>query len=168
MVESKSQSPISYRGEVTLKIMHGDKVVKTIKQHNEGTIYLMRFLAHCLGDYYVKGDSPKYIRLFDLSGTNATIDTTTEVTSRAIVTNFNAIFDEDSSTKSGSVTLTFLVPSTLVRDSKEFDAVAIYGTSQNQSIANYMAWVKFDDAMSISQGESLMLLWKMTLSNKTE
>lgn len=167
MIESKSQSPIFYRGEVTLRIMHGNKVVRTIRQHNEGTVQLMRFLAHCLGDYYAKEDSPKYIRLFDLSNnTNSDIGTSTEVTSRAIVTNFNAIYDEDSSSNSGSVTLTFLVPSTLVRDSKEFDTVAIYGTSQSQNISNYMAWVRFDSPMSISQGESLMLLWKMTLSNK--
>lgn len=167
MVESKSQSPISYKGEVTLKIMHGDKVVKTIRQHNDGTVYLMRFLTHCLGGYYVREDSPKYIRLFDLSdNTEPSIEA--EVTLRAIVTNFNAIYDDDAENDSGSVTLTFLVPSTLVKDSKEFNAVAIYGTSQNQNIANYMAWVKFNNAMSISTGESLMLLWKMTLSNKTE
>ena len=41
----KSNAVIAYKGELTFKVLHGDKVVKTFKQHNEGTVFLMEFLT---------------------------------------------------------------------------------------------------------------------------
>ena len=159
----KSNSSISYKGNVTIKILHKDRVVKTIKNHNEGTNLLMSFLVHCLGSDYDKTKAPKYIMAYNLSGEamEGVNNPENNVTIKPIATNISPTYTDN------SVTLSFLLPSTILDVTKKINRLAIYSSSDLNPI-NYMAWIKVDPEINLSMGESLLVLWEMTLQNIPE
>lgn len=177
------ESGISYRGEVSLCIRHGKRKVRDLGVHNEGTVTLMRFLCRCLGSSYDESNAPKYIRLFNAKD-GATKDASAlsadnECTIQPVASNFQPTFgqtDEDGEGgMSASVTLTFLVPFTLLGSSKStFNMMGVYSTQTKDKSeeTSPLAWVKItdddnkDSNVTLVNGESLMVSWKMTLSNK--
>ena len=162
---------ITYKGELTFKILHGDKVVKTFNHHNEGTKILMDFLVNCLGSLYDKQKAPKYLRLYYSSSSGMPVDlVSSEVTIRPIVTNFSPSYPDYAGAKSG-VVLTFLIPSTLIKSTNNrINKIALYDSINriDGNRGNYMAWVELasSEEIQIQGGESLMILWEMTLENK--
>ena len=167
----KSSSIISYQGKVTLKIMHGKKIVQTIENHNEGTLHLMKFLTHCLGSNYDETLAPKYIMAYHLEGEgmSGVTDVTTNVTVRPVATNFSPSFNEvedplTPKNSKASVTLTFLLPSTLLNSTKTINRLAIY-SSNDLSPTSYLAWIEVSPEIELSVGESVLVLWEMTLQN---
>lgn len=178
---------IVYKGEITFKIMHGDKVVKTFKQHNEGTQDLMTFLIKCLGSNYDELNAPKYIRLFYTENEGMPLDLlSSEITLRPVITNYAPQYKEDYDEAKSSVSLTFLVPSSLIdQTNNTFNRIALYSSNSRNDPRreHYMAWVPLPDPnirdpedptqidpdqpseISISSGESLMIIWEMTLQN---
>lgn len=166
--KKKGNSSLAYEGKVTLKILHGNKIVKTIKQKNAGTLQLMTFLAKCLGGYYKEELTPRHIRLFNVSD-GESIREEYEVTLNSIVTNFQPSYNEDADHGISSVTISFLVPSTQINNSDSgFNTIAIYSSESRNNILNYMASIVLDDNTTIKPGESLLILWEMSLQNITQ
>lgn len=168
--DMKRSSTIAYKGELTLKVMHGNKVVKTIKQHNEGTTLLMDFLVRCLGSQYDSELAPRYIRAFHTDEKG--MQTDKECTIRPIATNFSPSYiekytdkEEKALIKKG-VVLTFLIPySALDSNNPTLNRFALYGAKDYSGDKNnYLAWIKSEDIPMVP-GESLMILWEMTLEN---
>ena len=64
----EDNSSISYIGNVSVSILKGKNVIKTIKTHNKGYEPLFRFLCQCLAGEYNRAEAlrPRYIRLFTL------------------------------------------------------------------------------------------------------
>lgn len=168
----KSNSFIAYKGNVTLKIMHGKKVVQTIENHNEGTFKLMQFLAYCLGSNYDVSLAPRYIMAYEVASDESrmgTLNDSKKVTIRPVATNFSPTYNntKDSLAPQNdkcSVVLSFLLPSTLLDSTKKINRLAIY-SSDDLSLNNYMAWIKVDPEIELSVGESILVLWEMTLQN---
>lgn len=163
-------SMLAYKGELTFKILHGDKVVKTIKSHNSGTILLMQFLTHCLGSVYNDFDAPRYLRAFKTDSEGMATDH--EITLRPVITNFSPSYNNDNENVKSSVVLTFLIPSSYVDiNDNVINRFAIYNTKGKDAKDSYMAWVDVRNdqdeptTISITSGESLMVLWEMTLQN---
>lgn len=162
---------IAYKGEVTLKILHGDKVVKTIKQHNEGMPLLMKYLTHCLGSDLDLMKAPKYIRLYysSIVGEMPGNLSENEITLRPVITTYSPTYpDTYEGTKEG-VLLTFLVPYSVLSLSSRnpVNRIAIYDTTNKDDglQENYMAWIALPEAINLTSGESLMIIWEMTLEN---
>lgn len=55
---------IGYQGSVTVKVMHGNKVVKTREYHNSGMPQLFKFLCAALAGNYSEALRPCKIKLF--------------------------------------------------------------------------------------------------------
>lgn len=161
----KTKSMISYQGNVTLKIYHGDKEVKTIYNHNEGSLSLMSFLVHCLGGDYHSSETPKYIKAY-YNGSEEGFNPTQEnqVTLRPIVTNFPPKYIVDNSTTKAKVQLTFLIPNGVYDSSKTINRLALYNLDNRDGYTNYLAWIK-TEPIALTSGESLMIVWEMTLAN---
>ena len=64
-----------YAGNATVKIMHGKKVLKTLKMHNEGHEPLFEFLMYCLSGAYYDSKSPKYLRVFSVKSISSLSNT---------------------------------------------------------------------------------------------
>ena len=164
-----NSSSIRYSGNVTMRVMHGKRVAKEVELHNTGTVGLMGFIAKCLGGSMDPAGAPKYLRLFKMGESSGfSPSESNEMTVRAVVSNFYPSYGEDSNSAEASVTLTFLVPYTMLKSStedKSFDTIALYSTNNANSREDCMAWLKVDDT-TLVKGESLMVMWKKTLSNK--
>lgn len=82
VIGSLNGSAIAYKGRVRIQLLHGDRVYKTIEQHNEGTAELFRYLANALAGNTNNANMPRYLHTFhaknnpltdqgdDLYGTN--------------------------------------------------------------------------------------------------
>lgn len=175
-----NESGISYRGEVSLGIRHGKRKVRDLGVHNEGTVTLMSFLCRCLGSSYDASNAPKYIRLFNVDADTKDASALTkdnESTLQPVASNFQPQFGqtkaEGNEAMSASVTLTFLVPFTLLSEGT-FNMMGVYSTSTKGESKedSPLAWVKITNdkgqasKVTLVNGESLMVSWKMTLSNK--
>ena len=160
----ESSFGISYKGKVTLKVMHGGKAVQTIEQRNEGSLLLMRFLANCLGSNYDAAKAPRYIMAYHLEGQGMEgVTSSARVSLRPVATNFKPTYKEESRPISAKVALSFLIPSSLIDNQKTITRIALYD-GDDQRDSNYMAWISVDP-IQVSAGESLLVLWEMTLQN---
>ena len=162
----KSNSYISYEGHVSLKVMHGGKVVQELDSHNEGSVLLMRFLAYCLGSNYDATKAPRYLMAYHIENPGMEgVGAGARVTSRPVATNFYPTYS-DNGTDTAKVALSFLLPSTLIDTSKTITRLALYA-GNDLSDSSYMAWVAIDP-ITMAAGESLLVLWEMTLQNAPE
>jgi len=64
VLQVKPQSTVAYHGRVKIEWMKGDKVYKTVEQHNEGTAELFRYLANALAGNINNTNMPRYIHSF--------------------------------------------------------------------------------------------------------
>ena len=55
---------LGYSGYVSIKIYKGNKLYKTINQHNEGTAELFRYIANALAGNTNSALMPRYIHTF--------------------------------------------------------------------------------------------------------
>lgn len=52
-VEAKSSTTLQYTGDVSIKVMRKGKVLRSIKNHNDGGSPLFKFILDCLaGEYH--------------------------------------------------------------------------------------------------------------------
>lgn len=59
-----TSNSLAYRGDITIQLLRGKKVYKTIKTHNAGELPLFEFMANCLAGNYYPNKVPKFIRTF--------------------------------------------------------------------------------------------------------
>lgn len=146
---------ISYRGNITLTIMHGDRKVKTIKAHNNGLQPLFEYLVHCLAGDFIASKVPSYLRVFNASDV--------ELTYRAIPT--TTTIDYVVSSSSASVVLSFNVSSSALRETSNIKKFKIYSRENRDTSSNPSATFDLDNAISITQGSNLVVAWQMSVSN---
>ena len=166
--QTNSDVDIKYSGEVTIQIVHGDKVVKTIRQHNSGTFRLFQYLAKCLVGVYEPLYAPKYLRLFhgddanDLS--NATLLTDAVVISS---TSF------DTTSENGKAQLTFTVPGNIFRvQNSTPNILALYSQNDVSTLDANDKYTLVLATTSVSglggafdDDTNLIIVWEMTIGN---
>lgn len=155
----KAKDNIDYSGEVTVKVAHGTRVVKTLTHHNAGALPLFEFITLCLaGDYY-QNKLPRYLRVFD--------SLEHEITLRPVVANSSPSYI-NTSTES-SVTLSFVVPYSLLTQYTDIKTLKIYSTENyaDSNKSNYSASITLNSAISISSTSNLVVAWKMVVRNAT-
>ena len=170
--KEKKTTDISYAGEITVKILHGKKVVKSKKLHNNGTNLLFNYIARCLSGTYEEAYAPRYLRTFyttseitDLYSFVNNIDTT-NVVSDCIPYGTVVISDD-------AVEFQFLIPSNVL-NSNTINVLGMYSKDtlplNDTNVDNPMAYVVLGsgDEIDIQTGENALVLWKMTLANKVE
>ena len=69
-INVEEQQTIGYKGEVSVKVARGNKIINTRTLHNSGMPSLFKFLANCLAGIYSKNSRPCKIRLFYLTHDN--------------------------------------------------------------------------------------------------
>lgn len=53
IIKAKTPFAIEYRGDVSVDVIRKGKVIRSFKNHNDGTNNLFRFILDCLaGNYY--------------------------------------------------------------------------------------------------------------------
>lgn len=172
------RSSISYIGEVSLCIMHGSRKVRSLSAHNKGTLSLMSFLAKCLGGEYDSAKAPRYVRMFYIEESTGELSadaltSETEKTVQQIASNFLPEYASNASDEEASVTMSFLVPYSLMKNNNagvgtKCNALGIYSSDDAVQQSSALAFVKLDKDVELTDGESLMVSWKMTLKNNDD
>lgn len=163
-------SGMVYQGTVTIKTIKNNKIIKTIRTHNNGTLNLFNFLTNCLLETYEPTGVPKFIKLFYGTTGNKTPETATLLTSQMQPRVSKNIIIDSSNTTSSAV-LTFLVPRTSINSegANKCNIIALYNTkNSSQEKSGYSAFVVLKDEIDLSKidvGTNLLITWTLKLSN---
>ena len=74
LMEISSSSGIAYKGSVRIQLLKGDRVYRTIEQHNVGTAELFRYLANALAGNVNNTNMPRYLHTFNAGDTQEEVD----------------------------------------------------------------------------------------------
>ena len=167
--DSDNKLSIGYTGNVTIKVVRNNKVVKTIQDHNEGTIHLFEFIAKCLSGVYEEQFGPKYLVLYNTEDSPAT-----RLTDAVLLTSSTYVVNDVSDDNSDVATaqLTFTVPGNIFLSSeKQPTTLALY--SYNGKIAgidfedkHYLARLNLTSNLGvITSDTNLIIVWELNIGN---
>ena len=167
----KETSSIAYKGNVTIKILHGKKVVKEKKIHNAGTDLLFNFLIKCLGNNYYEQLAPRFIRCFHCDSEVTDVNIGTQLVIENAMSDPIA-FGSINYPENKSIEFTFLIPASQINNSgsQSVNVLALYSldTYADASIGSPLAYINLgSDEISISSGVNLVIIWQMSVSNVT-
>ena len=131
-VSNTTSSSLVYKGNVTIKLMQGNKPVRTIKRHNIGCAQLFNFMTSCLSGTYDGNNRPKYIRCFDATGitpTEQNLGVNAFIGEGEVACTSS---DQEVPTSSGTTYRTlykFIIPSSLIKSNiSGINVIALYST----------------------------------------
>lgn len=171
-------SGIQYEGSVQIKLMKGNRTLKTIQKHNIGCGPLFDFLISCLSSSYYSIKCPEFIMLYHNAG---------EITEGHLgVKSLNApIFKssidtgyQDGVSPYWYIRYKFVIPGGILlgNSSQKVNVLALYnteyqGTAISDTLNKPSAYVTLSAADSINPedvtaGTSAIILWELKLSNK--
>lgn len=171
-VPETASSSISYKGNVTIKLVKGGKIIKSIKKHNTGCPELFKFLTECLVNLPNENSHPKYLRCFtfDDSGGSPSMGNlgTNALIGDGYVSYTDADSVEDSTTTTYKSIFKFIIPSTIIRSN--INVVAIYNVNKVNEPSNPSAFMQLigDDIIStdnLGAGISVIVLWEMSFQD---
>lgn len=154
MTESYN-SPIMYKGQVTVRIMENGRMIREIRQHNEGKPALFKQLCLCLIGNFASNGMPIY---FDVGTINADKTFKSKLSSPAVITSryigvdgkkYYAVFE-------GVVSGAYINDTD--RNITEF-AVKSNMASGKEILAQFSL---SDEAITLSSSQVLIIQWKMS------
>lgn len=170
-MKNKTGENISYKGEVTVKLVKNGKVNKTRRTHNEGSVYLFQYIANCLAGSFQQDKKPWYIRLYSVEGQSGEpLDpsTATEVTTTYLpVASTTTYSGADENGEYAYVEHTFIVPGTYLVQEASANAIAMYSLENINDKSKWSAYAMLSESIGeVDAGTNAVILWKMTVSNK--
>jgi hypothetical protein len=161
---------LTYTGVVTLSQYIGQKKVKIAQIHNKGGNPLFDFLSDCLiGEIdSARAKKPEKIRLVILDDTNTPYE---------FAPGSSFIYPQVQPKKGtrpdeSQVTYSFLIPRELFENISITDSnlgLGLYPNSATESgIDNYAAFCLLGDALNANLKASLVVDWKLIISNRQE
>lgn len=159
---------ITYKGDVNIKILHKNRVVKKIFESNTGEMSLFNFLVRCLSGEFNSDLLPYYIMLFNSS---ESVDFFPDNMNTLEQITFNPIYLASQPTiNDNSVTFSFLIPKTAIDTTKSSsNLVALYNKNNiNSDYAEPSAWIYLtsDNTITLDSQSNIVIAWTMTIENK--
>lgn len=154
---------LKYTGQVKIKKLYKNEVIKESRWFNTGKEPLFKFIANCICGNFDSNETPMYIRLFN---TDENITVSTELTTIPII---NSQREMNFDSTSASAELTFLVPGGAIKEG----TVKAIGVFSRNNVNNYtpsaVVTLKEGEELegtTMASGISYIIIWKMTVSNK--
>jgi len=156
-----------YEGNVTVDILLGDKIIKTVKGHNEGKQPLFEFLALCIIIQYEKNLRPNFIRLFANESDES--DVLKELTNTAITHSGVSVTSSDSSAEAS---LRFLIPHTAITKlnsagETKITALKIYNSANYTNLEGESVVYYLNSPIVIENNlnANVQVTWTLKISN---
>lgn len=130
IIQAKTPFAIEYRGDVSIDVIRKGKVIKSFKNHNDGTNNLFRFILDCLAGNYYEVNRPFWIVPYFTDENK--IDKYS--ISIPIPINNNASVSYDNSTQQYVLTYKCLINSSLLQTNTIIDGLLFYSTHVKKSI----------------------------------
>lgn len=153
----QQDSSITYRGEVTIELMNGNKVYKKFTTKNTGNKPLFAFLGDCLIGHFDNQGFPSRLKFFDGEG-------------RALTTGipYNKVSRESPSGDENAMYIryTFLVPYSSLAKGAVVTELRLFNIRNANSDTDYSAKISISDNPIIGDGSSnIRIIWKIKISN---
>jgi hypothetical protein len=171
LVTSPTQSALAYRGEVTVELVKGDKVYQVIRQHNEGTAELFRYLANALAGNVNTTNMPRYLHTFNAENPETDQGDNLYGTNRstcALNVPFSNVEVRYDSTLDGySTEYTFMIPFSQIWGTT--NVLALYNTIAYGNAITPLAFIRLNEDQwiraSSSNTANVVVRWVMTVYN---
>lgn len=170
-MEYKCNNNIQYQGFVTIKILKGNKTIRTIKTHNAGTTLLFKVLSSVLCGNNESVNMPKYFDLGSMESDGSSYTFKSNLANRValnskVIENFTTIMEDNKTFKSAyGASFTVLIPSIQILEQKNIDTLRLY--SLNYGEESLLAQVELLNSLEVSydKGYNYMIEWVMTFEN---
>lgn len=184
---------VAYTGKITVSILKGRKVLKTLNTHNKGYRSLFTFLCQCLAGQYDRAESlrPKFIRLYTM-GPEGTAYSEQEIQGR-LQTQFLTSLTVPAYNTTPSVELVelqgqepyartifkFLIPFTQIETTRDTNMFALYSAANQTTLTEPSAVFVLTDpedntklgsvmnssSSAKSNDYNLQIQWELTIEN---
>ena len=162
MTESYN-SPIIYRGQVTAKIMENGRLIREIRQHNEGKPALFKQLCLCLIGNFASNGMPIY---FDVGTINADKTFKSKLSSPAVITSRYIDVDKEKyyAVFEGVVSGAYIKST----EDRIIDGFAVKSNIPSESGKEILAQFSLsDETITLSSSQVLIIQWKMSFVDAT-
>ena len=161
---------IQYQGFVTVKVLKGNKAIKTIKTHNAGTTLLFKVLSSVLCGNNESVNMPRYFDFGNLINDGNSYTFKSNLANRMalsakVIENFTASAGNNSFTSAYGASFTVLIPSIQIVAHKDIDTLRLYASNYGEE--SLLAQVDLSEALEVSydKGYNYMIEWVMTFEN---
>ena len=184
IIKAKTPFAIEYKGDVSIDIIRKGKVIKSFKNHNDGTSNLFKFILDCLAGNYYEVNRPFWIVPYykDTDGEDK------YSISIPVPINNNVSVSYDNSTQQYILTYKCLINSSLLQTNTTIDGLLFYSTHVKKSItitAKKVVASTGDNAYSMKmsfgfdktdreqgknkfQDQDLLITWQIRISSATQ
>lgn len=160
--QDTNKMTLAYKGNVTVKVVRDNEVVKVVNGHNAGTFRLFEFIAKCLAGLYEPTYGPKYIQCFKASTSSPDLS---ELVSLSGVIPLSSTTYE-TSVNSSSAKLTFTIPGDAFPENAEVNYFALYNYKEYSNQANPMATYFSEDTLdNIDKNSNVIVVWELQIAN---
>lgn len=176
-MSQKYANGIKYHGFVTIKVLKGNKIVKTINTHNAGTMLLFKLISSVLCGNDESMNMPRYFdfgNMAELAGGSTHFESNLAnriALSSKVIQNFNINVDNATARQaelfnsSYGAFFTILIPAAQILENKDVDVLRLYSSSYGDE--SLLAEVNLSPALNVnySGGYNYMVEWVMTFEN---
>lgn len=184
---------VAYTGKITVSILKGRTVLKTIKTHNKGYKTLFNFLCQCLAGEYDRAESlrPRFIRLFTMGSKGSAYSEEhipqrlqSQYLTSLTVPSYNTTPSVDLVEIHGQepyakTIFKFLIPFTQIETTRDTNMFALYSSANQSNLTEPSAVfvlmdpddeTKLGSVMSSSSSAksndyNLQIQWELTIEN---
>lgn len=164
--ESKTTSSnLVYTGSVVAKVMSGKKVVRTIKQHNEGTVWLFQVLAAALIGNDNRVNMPRFLDAYKENGNSAlaykvalTGKYISEIKAEDEVIGWKAVFR-------------CMIPYSSVSSDAVISRLSLFSNQTDETgDSTKLATLDLvgDNKIKLSNNQNLLIEWSLSISNVSQ
>ena len=162
----KDSLQLSYTGNVTIKVVRDNEVVKVINGHNAGTTRLFEYIAKCLVGLYESTYTPRYIQCFHSTTATPDLDSLTSLSGIIPVSSATYVTDVNDSTAQ----LTFVIPGNFFPENltQTVNFFALYSYKEYENQAHPMATYYDETGISnIDRNSNVVVVWELKIGNAT-
>lgn len=160
----KDDLKVSYTGNVTIKVVKDNEVVKIVNGHNAGTTRLFEYIAKCLIGLYESSYAPKYIQCFYSTSSTPDLDSLDSLS--GIIPVSSTTYETD--TNVSTAKLTFVIPgSFFVENENVVNFFALYNYKEYENKAHPMATYYSAEPISVDVSSNLIVVWELQIGNAT-
>ena len=177
IIKAKTPFAIEYKGDVSIDVIRKGKVIKSFKNHNDGTSNLFKFILDCLAGNYYEVNRPFWIVPYytDTDGKDK------YSISIPVPINNNVSVSYENSTQQYILTYKCLINSSLLQTNTTIDGLLFYSTHNKNSITGEYVNDLYSMKMSFGfketdreqgknkfQDQDLLVTWQIRISSATQ
>ena len=185
IIKAKTPFAIEYKGDVSIDVIRKGKVIKSFKNHNDGTSNLFKFILDCLAGNYYEVNRPFWIVPY-FTDENKVDKYSISI---PIPINNNASVSYDNSRQQYILTYKCLINSSLLQTNTQIDGLLFYSTHVKSSIIinagsevvdatgdnAYSMKMSFgfketdrEQGMNKFQDQDLLITWQLRIATATQ